>query len=106
MKAIYIATCHLVKGGDSQKSPIVEVSGKCLYKNGDFSIYKHCEKAYYFLWKNVIVSEFTGINKELADLLAKGQKPDRMPQRYHYESALQDIEEAPGWAKEYNFKIQ
>lgn len=106
MKALYIATCHLVKGGDSQKPPIVEISGKCLYKNGDFSIYKHCERAYYFLWKNVIVSEFTGINKELADLLANEKMPTTSPQIYHYKSALEDIEEAPGWAKEYNFKIQ
>lgn len=107
MKALYIATCHLIDGGHGAgKSPIVEISGKCVYRNGDYSIFEHIkDEAYYFLWKNVIVGEFTGINKELAELLISGEKPTEYPQKYNYESALQEIAEAPMWAKKYDFVI-
>ena len=106
MKALYIATCNLRH--DSRfhdHNPIVEVSGKCLYRNGDFSIYKHQTRAYYLLWKNVIISEFVGINKELADALASGTKPTESPQKYHYESCLRDIADAQRYADEYHFTI-
>ena len=107
MEALYIATCHLIDGGHGDgKSPIVTIKGKCVYKNGLYSIYEHIKgKAYYFLWKNVIVGEFTGINKELADVLISGEKPANYPQKYNYESALQEISEAPTWAKKYGFEI-
>ena len=108
MKALYIATCHLIESSHGYgKNPIVEIHGKCLYRNGDYSIYTHIKgKAYYFLWKNVIVKEFTGINKELADLLTSKEKPTEYPQKYHYENALQNIKEAPMWAEKYGFEIR
>lgn len=110
MKALYIGTCHLISSGHltiGESNPIEEITGKCLYKNGDYSIYTHIKgKAYYFLWKNVIVGEFTGINKELADMLVSGEKPTEFPQKYNYEKALDEINEAPMWANKYGFKIR
>ena len=105
MKALYIATCHLIKGGHSTHSPIVEISGRCLYHNGGYSIYKHCDRAFYLLWRNVIVSEFTGINKKMADSLATNQKPDAPWPGYLFDNIRHSIAEAPELAKEYNFTI-
>ena len=105
MKALYIATCHLIKSGHSTHSPIVEISGRCLYHNGEYSIYKHCDRAFYFLWRNVIVSEFTGINKEMADSLATNQKPAAPWPGYLFDNIRHSIAEAPELAKEYNFTI-
>ena len=105
MKALYIATCHLIKSGHSTQSPIVEISGRCLYHNGEYSIYKHCNRAYYFLWHNVIVSEFVGINKDMADNLAANQQPTTPLERFLFGNICQHIAEAPELAKEYNFTI-
>jgi len=109
MKALYIATCHLREYHYAKfhdQNPIVEITGRCLYRNGEYSIYKLQERAYYFLWKNVIVGTFTGINKELAELLVSGEKPKEYPQKYNYEEALSGIKEAPKWAEKYGFEIR
>lgn len=106
MKALYIASCHLAQRAPSYYKPITDITGKCMYRKGDYSIFKHQEKAYYFLWKNVIVGEFTGVNKELAELLIAGTPPTDYPQKYNYESALREIAEAPMWADKYNFEIK
>lgn len=110
MKALYIAACHLIKGGtysSREYSPITEIKGKQMYRNGVYSIYEHIKgKAYYFLWKNVIVGEYTGVNSELAELLIAGTEPTAYPQKYNYGSVLAEIKEAPMWAEKYNFEIK
>lgn len=109
MKALYIATCHLIAGGtysSREYSPITEITGRCMYRNGEYNIYEHIKgKAYYFLWKNVIVGEYTGVNKELAELLIAGTPPADYPQKYNYKSVLSEIKEAPMWAERYHFEI-
>ena len=107
MKALYIATCHLIDGGHGYgKSPITEIHGKCIYKNGDYSIYKHCKNAFYHLWKNVIITELTGENRELIDCLATGEPYDGSVRRdFIFKGALSDKEEAEKYAKRYNFTI-
>lgn len=105
MKALNIATCHLIESGHRTNSPIVEISGRCLYHNGEYSIYKHCDRAFYFLWHNVIVSEFGGINREMADSLATNQKPVECWECFLFNNIRSHIAEAPELAKEYNFTI-
>ena len=108
MKVLCIATCHLIDGGyGSIYEPVREISGKPFYRKGDYSIVKICEKDYAVLWKNVIIGEFTGANKELVDLLYSNTHPDTkdVMQSYNYRKALSDIAEAPKWAERYNFKI-
>lgn len=107
MKALYIATCSL-REHDYAKfrdhNPIVEVKGKCLYKNGEYSIYKHFNRAYYLLWKNVIIGEYVGVNKELADILANNGE-GKEKQKLNYTLATEDIAVAEKYANFYNFKI-
>lgn len=108
MKALCISTCHLIANGHgSIFDPVREISGKKFYCKGDFSIAKSCERAYVVLWKNVIVGEFVGANKELVDLLHSKTAPDskKVMQSYNYRTALADIEEAQKWAERYSFKI-
>ena len=107
MKALYIATCHLIDGGHGYgKSPIVEISGKCIYKNGDYSIYKHCENAFYHLWKNVIITELCGENRVLIDCLATGKPYNHYTRaEFIYKGALEDKADAEKYAKRYNFTI-
>ena len=109
MKALCISTCHLIESGHgSIYKPVREISDRKLYRNGDFSVVKICEKDYAVLWKNVIVGEFMGINSDLCDRLAEKNEPDPKiagMQKYNYRTALSDIEEAPAWAKKYNFTI-
>lgn len=109
MKALYIATCHLIDGGHGYgKSPIVEISGKCVYKNGDYSIFEHIkDEAYYHLWKNVIICELCGENRELIDCLATGKPYDGTVRReFVYKETLSDKSDAEKFAKRYNFTIQ
>ena len=109
MKVLCIATCHLIDGGHgSIYEPVREINGKKLYQKGDFSIVKICEKEFAVLWKNVVVGEFVGQNKELVDCLFSKTTPDekKCMQNYSYKNALSEIEEAPKWAKMYNFTIK
>ena len=109
MKALCIATCHLIDGGHgSIYEPVREISNHKMYRKGDFSIVKFAEKYYMVLWKNVIIGEFVGANRELVDLLFSGYEPDekKVMQCYNYRTALQDIEEAPKWAAKYRFTIE
>lgn len=109
MKALNISTCHLIESGHgSIYEPVREIDTRKIYINGDFSIVKLCEKNYAVLWKNVIVGEFLGINSELCDRLATKNEPDPSivgMQKYNYMKAIKDIEEAPIFAKKYNFTI-
>lgn len=108
MKALCIATCHLIAGGHgSIYEPVREISNHKLYRKGDFSIVKYADEYYMVLWKNVIIGEFVGANKELVDLLHSKTAPDskKVMQGYNYRTALADIEEAPKWAERYSFKI-
>ena len=108
MKALSIATCHLIASGHgSIYEPVREISNRKLYRNGDFSVVKICEKDYAVLWKNVIVGEFVGVNKELCDRLATKCEPEKTDYMMHYgyENALSEIDEAHKWAEKYNFTI-
>ena len=109
MKALNIATCHLIESGHgSIYEPVREIDNRKIYINGDFSVVKLCEKDYAVLWKNVIIGEFLGVNSELCDRLATKNEPDPRiagMQKYNYKEAIKDIEEAPIFAKKYNFTI-
>ena len=109
MKVLCIATCHLIAGGHgSIYEPVREINGKKLYRKGDFSIVKMDENDYAVLWKNVIVGEFVGQNKELVDCLFSKTAPDEKEgiQNYNYRNALSEIEEATKWAEKYGFEIR
>ncbi len=109
MKVLYIATCQLRESSTRflDKSPIVEIKGKCIYKNGDYSIYKHCLRAYYYLWKNVIITELCGIHKDLIDHLASEEEYSEKDyrSRFIYDGAISDKRKAEYYAKIYKFKI-
>ena len=109
MKVLCIATCHLIAGGHgSIYEPVREINGKRTYRKGNFSIAKLCDKDYAVLWKNVIVGEFVGPNKELVDRLYLKVQPDEkdVMMSYNYKSALDEIKEAPMWAEKYGFEIR
>lgn len=107
MKALYIASCHLAQKNPSYYNPIVDVKGKCIYRNGEYSIYKHCDKAYYLLWKNIIIGEYTGICKGIVDALATGEyNKNDARMRFNIEICTSDKNEAETWAKKYNFEIK
>ena len=108
MKVLSIATCHLIEGGHgSIHEPVQEINDHKMYCKGDFSVVKVCDKVYAVLWKNVIVGEFVGPNRDLVDLLYSKTAPDpkNVMQSYNYRSALTEIEEASKWAEQYHFEI-
>lgn len=109
MEVLCIATCHLIANGHgSIYEPVRNINGKRTYRKGDFSIVKMAEKDYAVLWKNVIVGEFVGPNKELVDRLYLKVQPDEkdVMMSYNYKSALSEIEEAPMWAQKCRFTIR
>lgn len=107
MKALYIASCHLAQTNPSYYNPIVDVKGKCLYRNGEYAIYKHCEKAYYLLWKNIIIGEYTGICKGIVDALATGDyNKEKGVMRFNVKHCMEGKDEAETWAMKYNFEIK
>lgn len=108
MKVLCIATCHLIDGGHNPiNEPIREISNHRIYRNGEFSIVKICTNDYAVLWKNVIIGEFVGPNKDLCDRLVTKCEPEKTDymQHYNYINALSGIEESEKWANLYHFTI-
>ena len=76
---------------------VVETGNHVYYRNGDFSIRKRCEDWYDFLWKKVVIHNFTGVNKELADQLATKSRPEKCWPRYLYDDSLTRIKKVQTW---------
>lgn len=80
--------------------------GKCVYRNGDYTIWREQKKCYNTCWKNIIVTQTVGAPRELVDALTAGVAPEQnTPSYHHYHRMLQAIEDGKRYAKELNFTI-
>lgn len=86
------------------KNPFMEAKSNPVYSNGDYRIFKHVDRHYLYTFKNIIISERSGINKEMIDNLAANTPPaDRL---YHdFERPKEAILEGIAAAEKLDFKI-
>lgn len=87
-----------------RKDPFFKVNSPPVYSNGDYRIYKYVDKHYFHTYKNIIICERTGINKEMIDnLAANTPPPDRL---YHdFERPKNAIQLGIAAAEKLDFKI-
>lgn len=89
-----------------KKSPFMEVVTGPIYTNGDFKIYKYFDGYFIHTFKNIVIGERCGANKEMIDSLATNTKPTGKAKRYFdYERAKAAMIEGLEAAKGLNFKV-
>lgn len=89
------------------KKPFMNVEGKPMFTNGDFRIYKYCDKYFIHTFKNIVIAERCAPNKQLLVNVKDKTKPVGEGAIFNeYErpiaAMMQGIEEA----KKLNFTIK
>ena len=87
-----------------RQNPFYEITGKPLYKNGNFSVYKYAKDWFVYLYKNIIISERTGFNKDLVDRYANNEEPTDYS-KYTFRRSLEALKDGKKFARELGFKI-
>jgi|694.fasta_scaffold05368_27 hypothetical protein len=89
------------------KNPLMETSGKIVFTDGEYKIYRHFDRHFVHTFKNIVITERTGPNKDLINGLKNNIKPTGEASIYHdFERPQWAINEGLKIAKEINFTIQ
>lgn len=83
---------------------VYEQTGKKIYRNGDYTIWKTSEY-YETCWKNIVITQTTGAPRELVDALVSGIAPKIGASFYHYNRMREAINDGKRYAKEIGFDI-
>jgi hypothetical protein len=90
-----------------QKNPFMEMRSEPIYTNGDYKIYKHYDRHFVYTFKNIVISERGGINKEMVNNLASNTRPnDEVKLYFEYDRAKAAMLEGIQAAKELNFEVR
>lgn len=90
-----------------EKQPIETNTGKLIYTDGDFKIYKKYSDHYLHTFKNIIIAERGGANKAIFSNIKGETKPTGEAAIYHeYERPLQAMNDGIEYAKKLNFQIK
>lgn len=82
-----------------------EIKTKPVYKNGEYHVFKYADKWFVTCRKNLIVTETTGIPKDLIEALVAGKVPaDYLKHRYY--RALEAYQDALLYAQNVGFKVE
>lgn len=88
------------------KNSFMTVEAKPIFINGDFRIYKYCDKYFIHTFKNIVIAERCAPNKVMLSNIKDKIKPVGSEKFHEYErpieAMLQGIEEA----KKLNFTIK
>lgn len=87
-----------------------EIKTKPVYKNGEYQVFKYPESGRDHKWfvtcrKNLIVTETTGIPKNLIEALVAGKEPADYS-KYHYRRMLDNYQYALRCAQNVGFKVE
>ena len=81
-----------------------EVTGKPVYRRGDYTIWKQEKKFYNTCYKNIIITQTVGAPKELCDALYEGR--DMEGARHHHLLRMKEtITNGIAYAKEKGVEI-
>lgn len=81
----------------TEGSKYFDLTGKkCLYRSGDVKVYKQHEQCYLFTYKGAAINQLAGPNKDHADRIAKGKRPEEGPQKFLYDRAMEEIQKQFG----------
>ena len=84
---------------------IQELTGKQVYRNGDYTIWRVDKRFYNTCWKNIIITQTVGAPKELVDAMATGVPPTDSVSLFHYDMMREALNSGKQYAKETGFDI-
>ena len=90
---------------ERREARFYEIKTKPVYKNVDYQVFKYADKWYITCRKNLIVTETTGIPKDLIEALVSGKEPADYS-KYRYRRALEAYQDALLYAQNVGFKIE
>ena len=76
-----------------KKPPFMELQSEPIFTNGDFKIYKYCDRYFIHTFKNIVICERCAPNKDVFKYMTGEANPEGIAATYH------DFER-PNWAKE------
>ena len=90
-----------------KKPPFMDMRNEPIYTNGDYRIYHYTNQHYVHTFKNIVIAERAGANKELINNLVADIKPTEEGALYHdYKTPKRAILEGINAAKKLNFQIK
>lgn len=88
------------------KYPFMQVNKEPMYIKGDYKIYKLYDKYFVHTFKNIVIAERCGANKNLIENLINGTEPTNESDKYfEYERLKWAISKGIESANKLNFKI-
>ena len=81
------------------------LTGKLVYRNDDYTIWKVDKRFYNTCWKNIIITQTVGAPCELVDALINGVPPTDSVSLFHYNRMREAINAGKQYAKEIGFDI-
>lgn len=81
-----------------------EVTGKPVYRRGDYTIWKQEKKFYNTCYKNIIITQTVGAPKDLADALYEGMDMEGSA-HFHMQRMRKAITDGIAYAKENNIEV-
>ena len=97
-------SCKLGKTGADRYYNLTDK--KCVYQNGIYKTFKFGNEWFVTCRKNIIVTETTGIPKELIDALVAARCPKEQNKRFRYLAIEEAYFVGRRFAKEENFKVK
>ena len=83
------------------------INSNPVYSNGEYSIYKFCDKHYLYTYKNIIIAERCGLDKTMVDELVNDRYTGEHSKKYYnFDRPKQAIEIGINAAKELRFTIE
>jgi len=92
-----------------EKNPFMEISSTPVYSLGDFRVYKYSKDHYVHTFKNIVIAERVGINKEMISNLHTDTRPPEASEArmyFDYERSKETMLEGIEHAKKLNFTIK
>ena len=90
---------------DRRESRFYELKTKPVYENGEYKVFRYADRWFVTCRKNLIVTETTGIPKDLIEALVAGKEPaDYSKHRYY--RALEAYQDALLYAQNVGFKVE
>lgn len=90
--------------GRESYQELQEVTGKPVYRRGDYTVWKKQAKFYNTCWKNIIITQTVGAPKDLCDALYEGRDMEGSA-HHHLLRMKAAITDGMAYAKENNIEV-
>ena len=97
------AAASLNKHNNGNYNLFKELPNRAAYRNGDITAWRTPHKSFLYCYKNIAITELTGLSKDFLDALTNGKA---FKYEHIIKTAKDNISNAEQYAKEYGFKLE